>query len=72
MQAVRQGAQPGLIQQRGLAAMFAAATGVFKVQGVAGFYTGYVPNILQVSNTAVNAMSIKSMQISDFERHQPY
>ena len=52
MQAVRQGAQSGLTQQRGLAAMFAAATGVFRTQGLAGFYTGYVPNILQVRKTA--------------------
>ena len=48
LQAVRQGAQTGQLQQRGLAAMVAAATGIFRSRGVAGFYTGYVSNILQV------------------------
>ena len=35
------------VQRRGLAAMWGAAVSVYRSQRVAGFYTGYVPNILQ-------------------------
>ena len=46
-QAVTSGGGLAAVQRRGLAAMWAAAASVYRSQGVAGFYTGYLPNILQ-------------------------
>ena len=57
MQAAQEAARSGgaaVVRKGGLAAMRSAAVSVYKAQGLAGFYTGYLPNILQVPPSRPN------------------